>query len=54
MGKKRQLHEVSIYTNKLKRIMKKCKTETYADYDIVVDSDSSSNHDDCDEEPAET
>ena len=50
MGKKRKLDEVSIYT--IKRIMKKFKTENYADYDSAVDSDSSS--DDCDGEPAET
>ena len=50
MGTKRQLDEVSIYTNK--RILK-FKTESYADYDSAVDSGSSS--DSCDhEEPAET
>ena len=46
----RQLDGAGIYTNK--RIMKKFKTEHYADYDSAIHTGSSS--DDCDEEPART
>ena len=40
MGKKRQLDEVSIYTNK--RVLKKFKAEHHAEYDSAIDSSCSS------------
>ena len=40
MGKKRQLDEVSIYTNK--RVLMKPKAEHHAEYDSAMDSSSSS------------
>ena len=40
MGKKRQLDEVSIYTNK--RVLKEFKAEHHAEYDSAIDPSCSS------------